>query len=149
MEGFTGRAADAELVERLSQHNQRRIDSRNSAYAGLLPHLLSVARDKNSHWRYVLTASVRAVFQSAFSCKANRRVAILAFLESLDPARSAAPTRPLCISFRSSYLRAPQATWSGYYQSYKDTSFHQVAHIYPHTGGSATPSEPESPQAKG
>lgn len=59
LESQNARSVDSELVERLSQHNQRRIDSRNSAYADLIPQLLAVARDKNSHWRYVLTASVR------------------------------------------------------------------------------------------
>lgn len=54
----TSSSENNEVVQRLWQHNQRRIESRNTAYAELVPQLLAVAQDKKSHWRYVLTASV-------------------------------------------------------------------------------------------
>lgn len=49
---------DTALIDRLSDYNHRRIDARNEAYAKLVPELLAVARDKKSHWRYVLSATV-------------------------------------------------------------------------------------------
>lgn len=58
LEAQTGRPSDQGQVERLSQHNERRIESRNIAYADLVPRLLAVTQDKRSHWRYILTASV-------------------------------------------------------------------------------------------
>lgn len=59
-EAQTARSVDQAQVDRLSQHNTRRIEARNAAYANLVPQLLAVTQDNNSHWRYVLTASVRA-----------------------------------------------------------------------------------------
>lgn len=54
----TARQVNQTQVDRLSEHNKRRIDSRNMSYSDLVPRLLAVTQDKNSHWRYVLTASV-------------------------------------------------------------------------------------------
>lgn len=60
LESQSARSVDDAQVERLSQHNKRRIESRNAAYAKLVPQLLAVTQDQKSHWRYVLTASVCA-----------------------------------------------------------------------------------------
>lgn len=65
VEEASGRGKDVEQVERLSKHNQSRIDSRNLAYSQLLPELLRVAQDPKSHWRYTLTATVSLCSSSA------------------------------------------------------------------------------------
>ena len=59
VENISGRQQDESLLERLSSHNRARIESRNVAYDQLVPDLLKVAQNTSSHWRYVLTATVR------------------------------------------------------------------------------------------
>jgi hypothetical protein len=58
LEGLVQLPTEGALVERLAGYNQRRIDSRNVAYEGLVPQLLAVTQSSKSHWRYVLTAAV-------------------------------------------------------------------------------------------
>lgn len=58
LEEISAKPSNTALVESLGDYNGRRIESRNVAYSKLVPELLAVAKDPNSHWRYSLTATV-------------------------------------------------------------------------------------------
>ncbi|KAM0751556.1 hypothetical protein T439DRAFT_300497 [Meredithblackwellia eburnea MCA 4105] len=48
---------NSELVEAVASKARQRIDQKNSAYADLVPKLLAIAQDLDTHWRYALTAT--------------------------------------------------------------------------------------------
>jgi proteasome activator subunit 4 len=73
VEAISGQTQEPSVVDSLSQHNNRRIESRNVACEKLVPELLAVAQNPSSHWRYVLTATVCALCLCLSKFRANGR----------------------------------------------------------------------------